>query len=325
MSLATTPKAAGGNERERFCDSVIAGLSATPKRLEPRFFYDRVGARLFEAITELDAYYPTRTELAILRRNAGEIAAEIGEDVALVELGSGEGAKVRILLDALGPRVASYVPVDISADQLADAADRLNRAYPRLEVIPLAADFLEPLALPPLAARGPCVAFFPGSTIGNLAPSAATTLLQRLRTELGADRLLIGVDRKKDAATLIEAYDDPAGVTAAFNRNILQRINRELDGTFVVRGFAHEARWNAGEGRVEMHLVADRAQRVSVAGHVFAFAAGETIHTESSYKYAPEEFRALAAGAGWRARRTWTDGEALFSVTLLDAAPDGAG
>lgn len=323
MSLAAAPREAAGSDRQAFLDSVIAGLSATPKRLEPRFLYDRVGARLFEAITELDAYYPTRTELAILQDNDETIAAELGDDVALIELGSGAGAKVRILLDALGRRVTSYVPVDISAEQLAEAADRLHRAYPRLDVIPLAGDFLEPLSLPPLAAHGPRVVFFPGSTIGNLAPSAATALLRRLRTELAADRLLIGVDRRKDATKLIEAYDDPAGVTAAFNRNLLQRINRELGGTFDVRSFAHEARWNVAESRVEMHLVATRAQRVAVAGRAFAFAAGETIHTENSHKYAPETFRALAAAAGWRERHTWTDSEALFAVILLEAACAG--
>lgn len=319
MSVATRAVPAD-DSRAAFKKSVLAGLSATPKRLEPRDFYDRVGAKLFEAITELDSYYPTRTELALLRTRAPEIAEALGDDLALIELGSGEGTKIRILLDALGRRAKSYVPVDIAAAQLGAFAEALAGSYPDLEIVPLAADFAQPLAIPPVAARGPRVLFFPGSTIGNMEPDAAVRFLARMRHELDLDEIVIGVDRRKDISTLIAAYDDPAGVTAAFNLNILQRINRELDATFDLSLFAHEARYDPDAGRIEMHLRAREAHAVTVAGRRFAFAEGETIHTENSYKYTPEEFRALAERAGWVPAHHWTDADRYFSLHLLTVA-----
>lgn len=303
-----------------FEQSVLAGLSATPKWLEPRYFYDHVGAKLFEAITELHSYYPTRTELALLRTRAPEIADALGDDLALIELGSGEGTKVRILLDALGPRAKSYVPVDIAAAQLGAFAEALAGSYPDLQIVPLAADFAQPLAIPPVAARGPRVLFFPGSTIGNMEPDTAVRFLARMRRELSLDEIVIGVDRKKDAATLIAAYDDPAGVTAAFNRNILQRINRELGATFDLSLFDHEVRYDPDAGRIEMHLRTRAAHEVTVAGRRFGFAERETIHTENSYKYTPDEFRALAERAGWAPAHHWTDADRYFSLHLLTAA-----
>lgn len=311
--------AEGDDATAAFARRVLGGLAAAPKRLEPRDLYDRVGAKLFEAITELDAYYPTRTELSLLQAHARDLFEGLGDGLTLIEPGSGEGTKVRILLDALGRRVESYIPIDIAAAQLEAFAEGLAATYPDLEVVPLAADFAQPITLPDVAARGRRVLFFPGSTIGNMTRGEAEAFLARMRRAFELDDIVIGIDPNKDVATLIEAYDDPAGVTAAFNRNILQRINRELGGTFDLSNFEHEARYNAAESRVEMHLRARSSATVSVAGARFAFEAGETIHTESSHKYAPEDFAALAERSGWASRFHVSEPKNLFSIHVLSA------
>lgn len=302
-----------------FRADVLEGLSARPKRLSPKFLYDPVGAKLFEAITLLDDYYPTRTERALFEAHGGEMADALGEPVHLIEPGSGDGTKAEALLDRLGRRARSYVPIDIAADQLAAVAERLAARYPALRLFPVAGDFLGPPALPDDLPREGRALFFPGSTLGNMEPDAARAFLERLRTSTGAARFLVGIDLEKDADTLVRAYDDPAGVTAAFDKNLLQRINRELRGTFDLSAFRHEARYDAQRGRIEMHLVSTRAQTASAAGRTFRFEAGETIHTENSYKYTVERFRHLAASAGWRPERVWTDPDEMFSVHLLSA------
>lgn len=302
-----------------FAASVIAGLSAPQKELEPKWLYDSLGAKLFEAICEVDTYYPTRMEMQVLAERADEIAAKLGDNLILVEPGSGEGVKVRLLLDALGERVAVYVPVDIAADQLIFLGQTISAAYPEILVAPVVADFTGAFTMPSDLPDGPRVLFFPGSTVGNFDPETAQELLARLRVESQAEALLIGVDSCKDASRLVAAYDDPVGVTAAFDKNVLNRINRELGGTFDLSAFHHEARVVPEKSRVEMHLVSDREQTVEVAGVPFAFAKGETIHTESSHKYAPEAFQALAASAGWQGEAVWTDSDGLFSLHLLRA------
>lgn len=308
-----------------FRAEVLAGLRGAPKTLPCKWLYDERGSELFEAICELDEYYVTRTELAITRAHAAEMAAWLGPRCLLVEYGSGSGLKTRILLGALDDPVA-YVPVDISRAALAASAAGLCAARPGLPVLPVCADYTADHALPRPARRPRrTVVYFPGSTIGNFTPLQARRFLARAARTCGAaGGLLIGVDLRKDRATLERAYDDAAGVTAAFNRNLLVRINRELGADFRVERFRHVALWNAEAGRVEMHLESDLAQEVRVAGERFRFAAGERIHTENSYKWRLEEFRALAAAAGWRLLRTWTDAEGLFSVQYLAAAPAAA-
>ena len=303
-----------------FAVSVIAGLSASPKTQEPKWLYDTLGAKLFEAICEVDTYYPTRMELAVLTERAAEIADSLGEDLILIEPGSGEGVKVRLLLEALGDRASVYVPVDIAADQLIALAQTISATYPQMLVAPVVADFTGAFTLPGDLPPGRRVLFFPGSTIGNFEPDAAAALLERLRLESRADALLIGIDTCKDPERLVAAYDDPVGVTAAFNKNLLNRINRELGGTFDLDAFRHEARFVAEKGCVQMHLVSLREQSVEVLGERFTFAEGESIHTESSYKYAPEEFATLAERAGWTPESVWTDDEGLFSLHLVRAA-----
>ncbi len=303
---------------DAFRADVIAGLSAPRKTLPSKWFYDAAGSDLFEAITELPEYYPTRQELALLEGVAPEIAATVAQDAVLVELGSGASVKTRILLDA-APQIAAYAPVDISASALESAAAAIRRDYPRLTVTPLERDFTDAEDLAGALPDGPRLGFFPGSTIGNFAPAEAVTLLRRIRGLLGAgSRLLIGVDLAKDEATLTAAYDDAAGVTAAFNLNLLERINRELNGDFDLDDFAHRAVWNRLEGRVEMHQEVLRSHIAHAAGQAFAFVAGETIHTENSYKFTLEGFSSLAARAGWRVRRTWLSPAPQFAVLLLD-------
>ncbi|HEX2255213.1 MAG TPA: L-histidine N(alpha)-methyltransferase [Afifellaceae bacterium] len=308
---------------ETFARTVLEGLRQVPKALPPKLLYDARGSELFDRICELEEYYPTRTELGILRERAAEIGRLAGPGAVLVEFGSGSSLKVRIVLDEL-PRPAAYIPVDISGDHLEAAAEALRAEYPDLPIVPLAADFTKPLRLPAVAGDGRRLGFFPGSTIGNFEPPEAEAFLAQARRLLGPGAaLLIGVDLKKDEAILNAAYDDADGVTAAFNLNLLARINREAGGDFEPDGFAHRAFYNAGRGRVEMHLASLRDQIVQIAGERIAFSAGETIHTESSYKYAPEELAALFARAGWRALRRWTDAGALFSVWFLEEArPD---
>jgi dimethylhistidine N-methyltransferase len=305
---------------EAFARDVITGLSARPKRLAPKYFYDATGARLFEEITALPEYYPTRSELAILRAHAPAMARLLPSETALIEFGSGSTRKVRLLLNA-APTVAAYVPVDISAQWLAEEAARLRRDYPELAVLPVAADFTQAFRLSPAIAGLPRAGFFPGSTIGNFEPHQATAFLHHAARILGEDALLIvGIDLVKDVATLTAAYNDAAGVTAAFNLNLLARINRELGADFDLSAFSHQAFYNRERARIEMHLVSRRDQRVKVGGRVIQFRECETIHTENSYKYTAESFGALARRAGWTSVAAWTDTDGYFSVQALRAA-----
>ncbi|NBC32188.1 MAG: L-histidine N(alpha)-methyltransferase [Alphaproteobacteria bacterium] len=301
-----------------FLDDVLHGLAQPQKWLPCKYLYDAAGSQLFDRICELPSYYPTRTEQAILSDRRHDIARLAGPGTALVELGSGSSVKVRTLLDAL-ESPAAYVPIDISRTHLLAAAADLAGDHPGLPVVPVCADYTRPFALPPEAA-GRRLGFFPGSTIGNLEPEDARAFLAGVAETLepGAG-FVIGVDLKKDPAILHPAYDDPEGVTAAFNLNLLARINRELGGDFDRDGFVHEARWNDAAGRIEMHLVSRAAQTVLIAGHVFTFQDGESIHTESSHKHTLAGFRALAERAGWSPVAAWTDPDGLFSVHYLTA------
>jgi dimethylhistidine N-methyltransferase len=302
-----------------FAKDAVEDLSQHPKRLSPKYFYDAAGSELFEAITRLPEYYPTRTELGILKECGSAIAAIIPPGAALVEFGAGATRKVRRLLEksALG----AYVPVDISGDFLRAQADTLRRDFPRLAVYPVAADFTTPFKLPAAIAAFPKVGFFPGSTIGNFEPHEACRFLRSARDILGDGALIIvGVDLEKDERVLYDAYNDAAGVTARFNLNVLVRINRELGGNFDVSAFTHRAIYNRERHRIEMHLIAKKPQAVRLLGTSFSFRAGETIHTENSYKYSVERFAALARGSGWRIKETWTDPARMFSVHALIAS-----
>jgi L-histidine Nalpha-methyltransferase len=292
---------------------VIAGLSLPQKSLPPKYFYDDAGSRLFERICRLPEYYLTRAELALTRANTGSIARFAGKGCELIEYGSGESLKTRLLIRALRP--AAYLPVDISEAALRGAQERLSREFPWLEIVPVNGDFSRPIELPRARARR--VVYFPGSTVGNLTPEEAHGFLSMTRGQ--ARRMLVGVDLRKDANVLHAAYNDSRGVTAAFNLNLLARINRELGADFDLKRFAHYAFYNAAAGRIEMHLVSLRAHAVRIGRHRFAFDAGESIHTENSYKYSIEGFRALAAHAGFSAQRTWTDGKTLFALHGLVA------
>jgi L-histidine Nalpha-methyltransferase len=303
-----------------FLADVVHGLSLPQKTLPCKYFYDAAGSRLFDRICALEAYYPTRTETAILRENARRLAPVTPDGATLLELGSGSSVKTRILLDAL-PQLGAYAPVDISAEHLRAAAGRIAADYRRLAVHPVVADFTAAFAPPEALRRTPVLLFFPGSTIGNFAPDEAAALLARLRRLAGVRLFVVGVDLRKETSRLLAAYDDAEGVTAAFNLNLLARLNRELAADFDLDAFAHEARWNEEAGRVEMHLVSRGRQTVRIAGRAFDFAPGESIHTENSHKYTRQGFAALAAGSGWRDRETWVDGAGLFSVHVLE--PDG--
>ncbi|MBN9521418.1 L-histidine N(alpha)-methyltransferase [bacterium] len=303
---------------DRFRADVLAGLSRPRKQLPAKYFYDAAGSRLFDAITELPEYYPTRTELGILRARAGEMAARCGPRCLLVELGAGSLTKVRLLLDHLG-RPAGYVPVDVSGDHLRGAAAALAGDYPALTVIPVVTDFARPFRLPDVTAARR-VAFFPGSTIGNFDPPEADALLRRVARLVGpGGGLLLGIDLRKDAAVLERAYNDAAGVTAAFNRNLLVRINRELGADFDPAAFRHVAFYDRACSRVEMHLVSTTAQRARVGDAAFAFRPGESIHTENSYKYDVAEFATRAAACRLRLDETWTDPHGDFAVLYLTA------
>ena len=305
---------------EDFLAAVVKGLSQPQKRLSSKYFYDERGSKLFEQITHLPEYYPTRTETALLRAHAAEFAELIGPHASLVEFGSGSSLKVRILLDAL-EAPAAYIPIDISRDHLIESAKGLADAYPDLMVVPVAADYTQPLTVPAVPDEVVRIGFFPGSTIGNFSHAEAVEFVHTVATELGTDNgLLIGVDLKKDPTILHAAYNDTAGITAKFNLNILHHINRELGADFNLNGFTHDARWQPEKGRIEMHLVSNRKQTVSVDGHKFEFVEGESIHSEDSHKYTIDEFHALAAEAGWRAYRHWTDPEDLFSIHYLRVA-----
>jgi len=302
---------------ETFAADVIAGLSARPKALLPKYFYDSLGSQLFEQITLLPEYYPTRTELRILRENARVLAAIMPKDAALIEFGAGSASKAKILLNA-APQIGAYVPVDISAEFLADEARRLERDVPRVGVFPVAADFTAPFELPPAVRSRPRVGFFPGSTIGNFEPVQASAFLRQAAAILGPQAtFIVGADRVKDEAVLLAAYNDAAGVTAKFNLNLLSRINRELGGTFDLSAFVHEARYNRDRARIEMHLMSTTKQVVRVREFAFAFDAGETIHTESSHKFTVESFTALATAAGWTGSQVFSDAQDYFSVYVL--------
>lgn len=307
-------------QRAALVADALTGLSAERKTLPCKWLYDAEGTRLFEAITNLPEYYPTRTEVAILEQCGPEIARAIGPGAAVVEFGPGDGAKAVQLLQQLDSPVV-YLPVDIAPEWLAAAASRVETAFPALRVQPVVADFTQPFDLAGRAEGSTThLGFFPGSTIGNFEPADAIAFLRRARTSLrtGA-RMLLGADLVKEIPVLRAAYDDAAGVTAAFNLNLLARLNREAGADFDVSGFRHEARWNALASRIEMHLVAQHAQSVRMAGRVFHFRAGESIHTESSHKYHPEHMRGLAAAAGWQVTGMWTDAGDNFSVWLLES------
>ena len=297
-------------------DAALPGLLADRKTLPAKLFYDDEGCRLFGEITRLPEYYPTRTELALLGRVAGEAMADLPDGSALVEYGGSDEMKAVYLLEAC-PTLEAYVPVDVAAGALAQIARRMQRSHPGIAVHPVVADFLQPFALPSAVRSRPLAGFFPGSTIGNLDPDHARHFLAAARQTLGGARFLVGVDLRKDPAILVPAYDDAQGTTAAFNRNLLHRLNREAGADFEPDAFAHQALWNEQESRIEMHLVSTTRQSVHVAGHRIDFAAGETIHTENSYKYGVDQFIALAASSGWSSAGVWTDPDELFSLHLL--------
>jgi dimethylhistidine N-methyltransferase len=301
---------------------VLAGLARPEKRIPPKFFYDESGSRLFDAICELPEYYPTRTEIHILSRYGAEMAELLGHDVVLIELGSGSSLKIRTLLQALRPRV--YIPVDISREHLLRSAENLAAAFPAIEVRAACADYSRPFALPLTDEDQPRAAFFPGSSVGNFEPAEAAAFLRRVSTILGpGGHLLIGVDLRKSEDILHPAYNDAAGVTAAFNLNLLSRINRELAGNFDPAAFHHSAFFNPHDSRIEMHLVSNAPQEVQVAGEAFRFSEGESIHTECSYKYGIEDFHALARRAGFEPIHVWMDDDRLFSVHGLRSLGGG--
>ena len=302
-----------------FAGDVLDDLSQHPKRLSPKYFYDAAGSELFEQITLLPEYYPTRTELSILRDRGGAIASIIPKGAALVEFGAGATTKVRLLLNECA--LSAYVPVDISGDFLKAQADTLRLDFPGLAIHPVTADFTAPFALPEAISGMPKVGFFPGSTLGNFEPHEACGFLRSARDILGEGaQMVIGVDLEKDERVLYDAYNDKAGVTARFNLNVLHRINSELGGNFDLSAFIHRAIYNRDRHRIEMHLISRKAQTVRVLGHSFSFSAGESIHTENSYKYSLERFTAMARGSGWTPRESWTDGAGMFSVHALVAS-----
>src|SRR4051794_20274672 len=302
-----------------FAGDVIEGFTRQPKRLSPKYFYDAAGSELFEQITLLPEYYPTRTELKILRDRGAEIASLIPLGAALVEFGAGATTKVRLLLDRC--KFGAYVPVDISGDFLKAQANALSKDFPALDIYPVTADFTAPFALPAAVKAMPKVGFFPGSTLGNFEPHEACGFLRSARAILGEGaQMIIGVDLEKDERVLRDAYNDAAGVTARFNLNVLVRINQELGGNFDVSAFMHRSVYNRERHRIEMHLIAKKAQTVRILGRNFSFRPGESIHTESSYKYSLDRFTALARESGWSVRESWTDRDRMFSVHALAAS-----
>jgi dimethylhistidine N-methyltransferase len=302
-----------------FLADVLAGLSTGQKVVPARWLYDHRGSELFEAITVLPEYYPTRTEHSILERHAKNIAERTGRGRVVIEFGSGSSTKTPLLLSAIEPE--AYVPIDVSGEFLHESLQVLSRSFPGLPIYPVVGDFTRPMQLPRLG-RSSRLGFFPGSTIGNFEAPAAVDLLRTMATTLGdAAQLLIGMDRIKDPQAIVPAYDDAAGVTAQFNLNLLDRINRELSGTIPVDAFRHHAIWNDDEARIEMHLQATRALTFEVAGRTFHMSAGETIHTENSIKYGTRDMRVLLRAGGWTPVAEWTDARQLFSVVLAEATP----
>ena len=301
-----------------FLKDVIEGLGKNPKTLKPKYFYDNRGAQLFTEICTTPEYYPTRTEIKILNQNAEDIASQIGDNIAIIEYGSGALEKIKILLNFLKEPVG-LIPVDISEDQLFVSAKNLENLYPNLEILPVAADFTKPIPIPGFSQPPKkYVAFFPGSTIGNFEPDLAIQFLQGVTKTIGLDGLLlIGFDLKKDIETLLAAYDDQRGITASFNKNLLSRVNGELGGNFNLNTFEHVARYNENKGRIEMHLKSTTEQTVSINKELFEFLEGETIHTENCYKFTKESFTAMSSKAGLSPVKTWTDDQNLFAVMLL--------
>lgn len=304
--------------RSRFALDVLEGLGQRRRRIPCTHLYDRRGSQLFEQITELPEYYLARTEIALLKQCAGAIAEAAGPRATLIELGSGPRRRTPLMLAALD-RPSAYIPIDVSEQVLAEVVAPLAASLPHVAVAPVAANFTELQALPLPREGGRRIVFFPGGTIGNLTPEDASKLLERMGRLVGLDALLVvGVDHTRDPAALVAAYDDRAGITAAFNKNLLRRINRELAGTFALDGFRHLACFNAAEPRVEMHLVATRAQRATVLGHGFEFAPGESIHTGNAYKPSLFQFLALAHRAGWAQRQLWMGAAAGYAVHVLE-------
>lgn len=298
---------------------VLQGLQSKPRSLSPKFFYDRRGSELFEAITETPEYYPTRTEIGLLEKHGEEMAAQLGQDCMLVELGSGSSRKIRLLLDALQP--VAYMPVDISREYLLASAEALAADFPQVQIHATCADYSQGLELPWRPESLQRAAFFPGSSIGNFEPAQARRLLQHVAAAVGSGgHLLIGVDLQKDPDILNRAYNDRAGLTAAFNLNLLARINRELGADFSLDAYRHHAFYNAAAGRVEMHLISAALQQVHVGRHRFTFLRGDGIHTENSYKYTLEGFKQLAESAGFQTKKVWADEQNLFSVHCLQVA-----
>jgi dimethylhistidine N-methyltransferase len=304
-----------------FRADVLNGLAEPIPAIPARWLYDRRGSELFDAITRLPSYYPTRTETALMQSWIGEIAAAIGPVEAVVEFGAGSQTKTPLLLRAIHPK--AYVPIDISGEYLKDSAAVVDDDHERIAVYPVVADFTKPFDLPPEIAGMTRLGFFPGSTIGNFVPRSATDMLRLFRDILGTGaRLLIGMDRIKPAERLIAAYDEPEGVTAQFNLNLLHRINRELDADIPIDAFVHDARWNDMLSRIEMHLRATRDVVFHIEGRRFAFAKGETIHTENSHKYGPRGGRMLLLAGGWTPLREWADPAGDFVVVLAEAQPN---
>ena len=299
-------------------DELIAGLRQPEKTISPKYFYDERGSQLFDEITRLPEYYPTETELGIMRDNIGEIASLVGKQASLIEFGSGSSLKTRVLLEHLD-ELAAYVPVDISEDHLLESARRIREDFPDLDVLPVVADFTHPFQLPsPKVMPVRNIVYFPGSTIGNFTNEAARELLQVMYGEAGAGgALLIGVDLQKDPATIERAYNDSAGVTAEFNRNMLRHLNREFGANFDLDAFAHSAKYNESKGRVEIRLVSRKDQEFTLGGESFSIARDEAILTEYSHKYTLEGFAAMAETAGFGVERVWMDAERLFSVQYL--------
>ena len=307
-----------------FARDLMRALASRPHAISPKYFYDEPGSRLFDRICELPEYYPTRTELGILRAAAADIAAHMGPHAEVVEFGAGSLRKVRLLLDAMD-RPARYLPIDISGEHLARSAAQLQRDYPGLDVLPVVADYTQRLLLPAaLPGAGRRVGFFPGSTIGNFTPAEALHFLQVAGQVLQGGALLLGADLVKEPSVLHAAYNDAQGVTAAFNLNLLARANRELGTRFVLEQFAHSAFYNAPQQRIEMHLVSRRRQKVELGGECYELEEGESLHTENSYKFTIDSLRALAMRAGFRPGPVWTDENRLFSVHWLHA-PDPSG
>jgi dimethylhistidine N-methyltransferase len=308
-------------QTKAFRDDVLAGLSAPIPAIPARWLYDRRGSELFDEITRLPSYYPTRTETGLLHDIMSEVAQRVPKGAAVVEFGAGSATKTPILLEAIAP--AAYVPVDISGDYLEQSAADLQRLFPSLDVIPVVADFARPFTLPGGIDHLPKLGFFPGSTIGNFVPWSATDLLRQFRALLGPGaQLLIGMDRVKPVDRLLSAYDEPEGITAEFNLNLLTRINRELDGDIPEDAFRHEARWNDILSRIEMHLVATRGIDFSISGKHFCFTEGSSIHTENSHKYGARGSRVLLLAGGWTPVAEWSDPNDDFAEILAVAEPE---